>query len=51
MTVVHAGLPAAEASQHHLGWGHFLARLVIAGGGGDPGPDPWAAQPPAPPTR
>lgn len=51
VTVVHSGLPAAEASQHLLGWGHFLARLVIAGGGGDPGPDPWAAQPPAPSIR
>jgi uncharacterized protein YndB with AHSA1/START domain len=51
VTVVHAGLPDPEARQHHLGWAHFLARLVAAAGGGDPGPDPWAAQPPAPPTR
>jgi uncharacterized protein YndB with AHSA1/START domain len=51
VTIVHAELPAPEARQHHLGWSHFLARLVIAAGGGDPGPDPWAAAPPAPPTR
>jgi hypothetical protein len=50
VTVVHSGLPAPEASQHHLGWAHFLERLVIAAGGGDPGLDPWAAAPPAPPT-
>ena len=47
VTVVHAGLPAADAEQHRLGWAHFLDRLLIAAGGGDPGPDPWAAAPPA----
>jgi uncharacterized protein YndB with AHSA1/START domain len=51
VTVVHSGLPALEARQHRLGWAHFLERLVAAAGGGDPGPDPWAAVPPAPPTR
>jgi len=51
VTVVHTGLPAPEALQHRLGWVHFLERLVAAAGGGDPGPDPWAAAPPAPPTR
>jgi len=50
VTVVHAGLPAADAEQHRLGWGHFLDRLLIAAAGGDPGPDPWANAPPAPPT-
>jgi uncharacterized protein YndB with AHSA1/START domain len=50
VTVVHAGLPAADADQHRLGWAHFLDRLLIAAAGGDPGPDPWAAAPPAPPT-
>jgi hypothetical protein len=50
VTVVHAGLPAAYTEQHRLGWAQFLDRLLIAAGGGDPGPDPWAAVPPAPPT-
>jgi hypothetical protein len=32
---------------HAEGWLHFLARLVVAAEGRDPGPDPWAtpAQP------
>jgi uncharacterized protein YndB with AHSA1/START domain len=51
VTIVHAGLPAPEAQQHRLGWLHFLERLVIAAAGGDPGPDPWAAKPPAQPAR
>jgi uncharacterized protein YndB with AHSA1/START domain len=51
VTVVHTGLPEPEASQHHLGWAHFLERLVTAAGGGDPGPDPWAAAPPPQPSR
>jgi len=51
VTVVHTGLPAPEARQHRLGWAHFLERLVTAAAGGDPGPDPWAAAPQAPPTR
>jgi uncharacterized protein YndB with AHSA1/START domain len=51
VTIVHAGLPVPEANQHRLGWDHFLARLIPAAGGGDPGPDPWAATPPAPPIR
>jgi uncharacterized protein YndB with AHSA1/START domain len=38
----HRGLPSAEAAQSHAhGWDHYLARLVIAAPGGDPGPDPW----------
>jgi uncharacterized protein YndB with AHSA1/START domain len=44
--VVHRDLPALEAEQHAVGWAHFLERLVDAGAGRDPGPDPWAvAQP------
>ena len=35
-----AGLPGAEAAGSHAhGWDHYLARLVVAGGGGDPGED------------
>ena len=43
LELVHRDLPAEELPKHDTGWGHFLARLVVAAGGGDPGPDPWAA--------
>lgn len=39
--LVHRGLPPEEVPRHGIGWGHFLERLVIAGSGGEPGPDPW----------
>jgi uncharacterized protein YndB with AHSA1/START domain len=43
---VHRDLPNPEAcALHGEGWTHYLARLVVAGAGGDPGPDPWAARP------
>jgi uncharacterized protein YndB with AHSA1/START domain len=36
----HHGLPGAEATEAHAhGWDHYLARLEIAAGGGDPGED------------
>jgi uncharacterized protein YndB with AHSA1/START domain len=36
----HTDLPGAEAAGSHAhGWDHYLARLVVAGGGGDPGED------------
>ena len=40
--IVHRGLPADQAGGFGRGWPHFLARLAVAGAGGDPGPDPWA---------
>jgi uncharacterized protein YndB with AHSA1/START domain len=40
--VEHRGLPESEALQHATGWAHFLERLIAAGAGDDPGPDPWA---------
>jgi uncharacterized protein YndB with AHSA1/START domain len=43
VTILHSGLPAPDAEQHAAGWQHFLGRLVVAGAGGDPGPDPFAA--------
>jgi uncharacterized protein YndB with AHSA1/START domain len=43
----HRDLPELEARQHAIGWAHFLERLIAAGGGGDPGPDPWATSPPS----
>jgi uncharacterized protein YndB with AHSA1/START domain len=42
----HSGLSPGEAAKHALGWPHFLERLRILGGGGDPGRDPWATSPP-----
>jgi uncharacterized protein YndB with AHSA1/START domain len=41
----HHGLVDEEARKHAIGWPHFLARLIVAGAGGDPGPDPWADPP------
>ncbi|HWH45856.1 MAG TPA: SRPBCC domain-containing protein [Thermoleophilaceae bacterium] len=35
----HSGLPEGEREQHHEGWGYYLGRLAVAGGGGEPGPD------------
>ncbi|HEU5134153.1 MAG TPA: SRPBCC domain-containing protein [Steroidobacteraceae bacterium] len=43
----HDGLHPAEAEKHAVGWPHFLARLQTAAAGADPGPDPWASQPPS----
>jgi uncharacterized protein YndB with AHSA1/START domain len=38
----HRDLPSAEAAQSHAhGWDHYLGRLAVAAGGGDPGSDPW----------
>ena len=49
LELAHRGLPAEELPQHDAGWGHFLARLVVAATGRDPGPDPWAKPNPASP--
>lgn len=44
----HTGLPTqGEASSHAHGWEHYLDRLALAGGGGDPGVDPWFSRPPS----
>jgi len=43
VSVEHRDLPLEEAAKHAVGWPHFLARLAIAGSGGDPGRDPFAA--------
>ena len=42
LTFVHSELPEAQVAPHTDGWTHYLGRLVIAAGGGDPGPDPRA---------
>ena len=39
----HSGLPEFDRDSHGMGWDHYLARLVIAATGGDPGPDSWKA--------
>jgi uncharacterized protein YndB with AHSA1/START domain len=45
---VHKDLPSAEAvASHAHGWDHYLPRLEIAAGGGDPGEDLWVTQPPS----
>lgn len=47
LRLVHRGLPdAAAAGSHGEGWTHFLERLAVLAGGGDPGPDPWLAAAP-----
>ena len=40
VTLVHRGLPAQARELHAQGWQHYLGRLVKAGAGIDPGPDP-----------
>lgn len=44
--IVHRDLPGREIARHVMGWQHFLARLVTAAAGGDPGPDLWLTSPP-----
>jgi uncharacterized protein YndB with AHSA1/START domain len=41
--LTHRRLPPAAVAFHQVGWEHFLPRLRIAAGGGDPEPDPWQA--------
>jgi uncharacterized protein YndB with AHSA1/START domain len=42
--LVHRDIPTEEeVANHASGWEHYLARLVVAAAGGDPGPDPHAA--------
>lgn len=42
LRLTHRRLPSAEAGAFHsAGWGHYLPRLAVAAGGGDPGPDPF----------
>ncbi len=42
LDLIHRDLPPEEQPDHAIGWSHFVARLVVAAAGGDPGPDPWA---------
>lgn len=40
----HIHLPPDVREEHAAGWEHYLARLAVAAGGGDPGPDPLATK-------
>ncbi|MGQ0669936.1 MAG: SRPBCC family protein [Actinomycetota bacterium] len=42
--LVHRDLPAGAGAAHSEGWDHYLPRLATAAAGGEPGPDPWAAE-------
>jgi uncharacterized protein YndB with AHSA1/START domain len=46
VTLEHSGLAPTEAKKHAIGWPHFIERLAVAAGGGEPGPDPWKTAPP-----
>jgi uncharacterized protein YndB with AHSA1/START domain len=37
--LVHRGLPDDASEDHGRGWAHYLRRLAVRAGGGDPGPD------------
>jgi uncharacterized protein YndB with AHSA1/START domain len=50
LRLTHHDLPPGEVPAHQAGWSHYLDRLAVRASGGDPGPDPLAAAPPAPPT-
>ena len=43
LTLVHSGLPLPALELHRSGWDHYLDRLTVRAGGGDPGPDSTAA--------
>jgi uncharacterized protein YndB with AHSA1/START domain len=40
--LTHSGLPAEALHDHRQGWDHYVDRLAVVSGGGDPGPDPTA---------
>ena len=42
LRLVHRGVPEEIRRGSAAGWAHYLARLALAAGGHDPGPDPWA---------
>ena len=39
LRLVHRGLPDDAVENHEGGWTHYLQRLAVRAGGGDPGPD------------
>lgn len=40
--IVRHSLPDEAVDDHKEGWDYYLARLIVAASGGDPGPDPRA---------
>jgi uncharacterized protein YndB with AHSA1/START domain len=45
LRLVHRGIPGPKRDASTAGWAHYLARLVLAASGREPGPDPWAEPP------
>ena len=45
LRLVHRGIPATNRDASAAGWDHYLARLMLAASGQEPGPDPWAEPP------
>jgi uncharacterized protein YndB with AHSA1/START domain len=45
LRLVHRGIHGPNRDASAAGWAHYLARLVIAATGHEPGPDPWAEPP------
>jgi hypothetical protein len=43
LRLTHRRIPEASVAFHSSGWEHYLPRLSVAAGGGEPGPDPWSA--------
>src|ERR1700716_1396845 len=39
LSLSHTGLPDMAAATHGIGWSHYLGRLHVAAGGGEPGAD------------
>lgn len=44
--LLHSNLPERHLPGHASGWGHFMERLALAGGGIELGPDDWKAENP-----
>lgn len=44
LRLTHTGLPLPALDSHRDGWQHYLDRLAVRAGGGDPGPDNTAAR-------
>jgi uncharacterized protein YndB with AHSA1/START domain len=42
LRLAHRDLPEESRDSHGHGWEHYLQRLEVAAGGGDPGKDPWS---------
>ena len=47
LRLVHRGISGRNRERSGAGWTHYLSRLALVAAGQDPGPDPWAAEPPS----